>query len=284
MLSDQSHTRSQSTANKLTGLGGSQIAAGGRSRGQGPALTQRSLARALRGGYRRTGLSGLQRLLQDLTPLSTARGVAERCMDPPGSPLRAPPSPCCTPNTQNPRELRECHPALGPQRPTATSPGFTPREETGRTPPTQARRGRAAEEAGKAGGERERGATSPARPRWGSPAPAAARGHVRGAERRRRPKGAAVSASPAARGDAALQLGAHGHRHHPPEAVRRRRPRPAEGARGGTGARGTAAGRSRGRGRGAKRRLDTRTRPPPPVVYLRSAFLLLFLLIFGVFR
>lgn len=195
-----------------------------------------------------------------------------------------PPSPCCTPNTQNPRELRECHPALGPQRPTATSPGFTPREETGRTPPTQARRGRAAEEAGKAGGERERGATSPARPRWGSPAPAAARGHVRGAERRRRPKGAAVSASPAARGDAALQLGAHGHRHHPPEAVRRRRPRPAEGARGGTGARGTAAGRSRGRGRGAKRRLDTRTRPPPPVVYLRSAFLLLFLLIFGVFR
>lgn len=81
-----------------------------------------------------------------------------------------------------------------------------------------------------------------------SPAPAAARGVCAGAERRRRPEGAAVSASAAARGDAALQLGAHGHRHHPQEDGRRRRPRPAEGARGnGGGRRGGPSGRAVGR-------------------------------------
>lgn len=184
-----------------------------------------------------------------------------RQVDLSGSPCEAP-LPRLAPDTQHSREQRECRPALALQRPTATLPSVTPGEEGGDSGGPGAAAGprvlRGGQGSGEGRGEGSGARAAPARPR---PAPAAARGQVRGGGAAAPARGAAESAGPAARGDAALQLGAHGHRHHPPEAARRRRPLPAEGARG-------SAGERRGLGGAAKRRLDS----PPRVVTCGAPF------------
>lgn len=194
---------------------------------------------------------------------------------------QSPPSPSCSPTPEilGSRGTPPCTGTSASQgqipRGAASHSGFAqshPREEMGLFCGTNASAGTRLRQAGPRRGQRSStGALRrtplppplPDPPPPGQPGPCGrprpcARG---GAERRRRPEGAAVSAGPAARGDAALQLGAHGHGHYAPEAVRRRRPRPAEGARGNAG--GTA-GRSRGKRWGAKRPFDTHTRPHPP--------------------
>lgn len=165
--------------------------------------------------------------------------------------LSKPPSPRCTPNTQNSREQRECHPALGPQRPkdkflwdgvprrpSPVSP-HAKKSGTFAQEPAQRRGGGEAEPQKRLPRSR---ASLPGPPRGGSPAPAAARGHVRGGGAAPPAKGSRSPRQRGGRGDAALQLGADGHRHHLSEAARRRRPYPAEGARGGGGEGGPAGG------------------------------------------
>lgn len=191
-----------------------------------------------RGGCRRSGLSGRQWLLRALTRVLQCRGwLCDRWtfLGFPSELL----SPGCT---QYSREQRECHPALAPQRPTATLPSVTGGNRALGRP--ESRRG-AASSAGRRGKRSPRSPGPPPPGPCGRPRPSARGGAAAPA------RGAAESAGPAARGDAALQLGTHGDRHHPPEAARRRRPLPAEGARGSAGGRrggpaGGVAGRSGG--------------------------------------
>lgn len=218
-------------------LGGSRIAVGRRG-GQCSAFTQHSYS--AQRWVPEIGTEWPPVAPASPNPRFAMPGVAVWQMDLSGSPLGAPlprlhpifpwaeGMPPCPGTSASHSDFAQCHGAGGNR-----ALGWP-----------ESRRG-AASSAGRRGKRSPRSPGPPPPGPCGRPRPSARGGAAAPA------RGASESAGPAARGDAALQLGTHGDRHHPPEAARRRRPLPAEGARGSAGGRrggpaGGVAGRSGG--------------------------------------